>query len=55
MVNKKDTVRAAKADIERDTRGMSTEPDARRTQGALVDRHARQHTPDRLYGEDKDQ
>ncbi|WP_019061662.1 hypothetical protein [Streptomyces prunicolor] len=51
MGNKKNTVKAAKAEIKRDTKKV-TDPKAERTQGALADRHVRHHTPDSLYGED---
>ncbi|WP_405961325.1 hypothetical protein OG235_37325 [Streptomyces sp. NBC_00024] len=53
MSNKKNTVKAAKAAIAKDTKKNPTPP-ATSTQGALVDRHVRTHTPDSLYGEDKD-
>ncbi|MER7000099.1 hypothetical protein [Streptomyces sp. NPDC000410] len=48
MSNKKDTVKAAKAEINRDKGPKIPE----RTQGTLTDRHMRNHTPDRLYGDD---
>ncbi|WP_155056620.1 hypothetical protein [Streptomyces blattellae] len=53
MSNKKSTVKAAKAEIKRDTKNVPT-PQATRTQGALADRHVRAHTPDSLYGDDSD-
>ncbi|WP_327346021.1 hypothetical protein [Streptomyces europaeiscabiei] len=53
MSNKKNTVNAAKAAIQKDTK-KSPNPPATSTQGALADRHVRTHTPDSLYGEDKD-
>ncbi|KUL26653.1 hypothetical protein [Streptomyces regalis] len=49
--NKKSTVKAAKAEIKREMRGASKPPAS--TQGALADRYVRSHTPDSLYGEDK--
>ncbi|MER6011052.1 hypothetical protein [Streptomyces bluensis] len=49
--NKNSTVKAAKAQIERDTKN-NPKPTTRSTQGALVDRYIRTHTPDSLYGDD---
>ncbi|MET9812325.1 hypothetical protein [Streptomyces sp. NPDC006355] len=49
--NKKSTVKAAKAQIERDTEN-STKPTPQSTQGSLADRHVRAHTPDSLYGDE---
>lgn len=53
MSNKKNTVKAAKAQIQRDTKNNS-KTTTQTTQGSLVDRHLRHHTPDSLYGEDSD-
>ncbi|MDT3396186.1 hypothetical protein RKE29_05965 [Streptomyces sp. B1866] len=55
MARKKDTVKAAKSAIARQVREPNPPPtpsheDPVRTQGALVDRHVRNHTPERLYG-----
>ncbi|MDX3067097.1 hypothetical protein PV518_33820 [Streptomyces sp. ND04-05B] len=49
----KNTIKAAKAQISKDTKTNPTPP-AKSTQGSLADRHVRNHTPDILYGEDKD-
>ncbi|WP_406463422.1 hypothetical protein OH768_48110 [Streptomyces sp. NBC_01622] len=49
--NKKSTVRAAMAQINRDTKD-NPHPKSTNTQGALSDRHVRAHTPDSLYGDD---
>ncbi|WP_208882423.1 hypothetical protein [Streptomyces armeniacus] len=46
--NKDQTVKAAKGEIQRD----KGKPTPQRTQGTLTDRYTRQHTPERLYGED---
>jgi hypothetical protein len=51
--NKKTTVKAAKAQINRDTK-QNPNPPATSTQGFLADRHIRNHTPDSLHGEDED-
>ncbi|MBP5896402.1 hypothetical protein [Streptomyces scabiei] len=51
--NKKNTIAAAKAQISKDSKSKPDLP-ATSTQGFLVDRHVRAHTPDSLYGEDKD-
>ncbi|WP_333745483.1 hypothetical protein [Streptomyces sp. IBSBF 2950] len=53
MSNKRNTVAAAQAQISRDTKA-NPDPSATSTQGSLADRHVRAHTPDSLYGEDKD-
>ncbi|MFD9248410.1 hypothetical protein [Streptomyces bottropensis] len=45
------TVKAAQAQIQRDTAKNKAKPTPTTTQGSLVDRHIRQHTPDSLYGE----
>lgn len=50
MSKAKPTIEAAKAVIKRDTRKAKTEPSSERKQGAIVDRHIRSHTPERLYG-----
>jgi len=52
-MGKKDTVKAAKAQINRDTNNSSN-PTVQSTQGSLADRHIRTHTPDSLYGDDSD-
>lgn len=52
MSNKKATIKAAKAEIRRDTKPVPGTPKPTRTQGALADRHVRAHTPDSLNGED---
>ncbi|QPL14077.1 hypothetical protein QEH48_gp048 [Streptomyces phage TurkishDelight] len=49
MSNKKNTVKAAKAQIAKDTKKNPTPP-ATSTQGSLADRHVRHHTPEILYG-----
>ncbi|MDX3841716.1 hypothetical protein [Streptomyces europaeiscabiei] len=54
MGNKKSTVKAAKAQIEKDTKDSQKTPTPKVTQGSLVDRHVRNHTPDSLYGEDSE-
>ncbi|MGW0756113.1 hypothetical protein ACWD1Y_06430 [Streptomyces sp. NPDC002814] len=51
MSNKKNTVKAAKSQIQKDTKN-SSKPTAKTTQGSLADRHVRNNTPDSLYGED---
>ncbi|MFU0240480.1 hypothetical protein ACKI1J_32665 [Streptomyces scabiei] len=51
MSNKKNTVKAAKAQISKDTKNNPAPP-ATSTQGSLADRHVRNHTPDILYGEE---
>ncbi|MFF9568519.1 hypothetical protein [Streptomyces sp. NPDC014685] len=50
----RDTIKAAQAVIARDVKDSATPDDPVRTQGAVADRHIRQHTPDSLYGEFKD-
>ncbi|MFJ2909346.1 hypothetical protein ACIO8F_07910 [Streptomyces sp. NPDC087228] len=50
----RDTIKAAKTVVARDLKNSATPDDPTRTQGAVADRHIRQHTPDRLYGEDAD-
>ncbi|MBC9730349.1 hypothetical protein [Streptomyces sp. TRM68367] len=52
--NKNSTVKAAKAEIRRETKNTKAEPTTQQTQGALADRHVRSHTPDSLYGDDED-
>lgn len=47
----KATVKAAKAQIKRDTKNNPS-PKATSTQGSLADRHVRSHTPDSLYGDE---
>lgn len=54
MGNKKSTVKAAKAQIQKDTKNSQKTPTTQVTQGSLVDRHVRNHTPESLYGEDSD-
>ncbi|MFE2043253.1 hypothetical protein ACFXAZ_20455 [Streptomyces sp. NPDC059477] len=54
MSNKKNTVKAAKSQIKKDTRNSQKTPTTQVTQGSLVDRHIRNHTPDSLYGENSD-
>lgn len=49
--NKKSTVKAAMAQIKKDTKD-NPNPKSTNTQGALSDRHVRSHTPDSLYGDD---
>ena len=51
MSNKKNTVKAARAQITRDTK-QNPNPPATSTQGFLADRHVRGHTPDSLYGDE---
>ncbi|MDX3298571.1 hypothetical protein PV569_33460 [Streptomyces scabiei] len=53
MSSKKNTVKAAKAQISKDSKSNPDLP-ATSTQGFLADRHVRTHTPDSLYGEDKE-
>ena len=54
MGKKKSTVKAAKAQIQKDTKNNQKTPTTQVTQGSLVDRHVRNHTPESLYGEDSD-
>ncbi|MFI5475025.1 hypothetical protein ACIA6D_33050 [Streptomyces cacaoi] len=54
MGNKKSTVKAAKVQIQKDTKTSQKTPTPQVTQGSLADRHVRNHTPDILYGEDSD-
>lgn len=49
--NKSSTVKAAKAQIERDTKN-NAHPTTQVTQGSLADRHVRNNTPDSLYGDE---
>ncbi|SDM62849.1 hypothetical protein SAMN04487981_10244 [Streptomyces sp. cf386] len=51
MSKARNTVAAATAAIKRDM-GKIPAPRPHHTQGALADRHMRQHTPDSVYGED---
>lgn len=44
----KPTIKAARNAVARNTRD-SKKTEAKKQQGALADRHTRQHTPDRLY------
>ncbi|MFF2845042.1 hypothetical protein ACFVT5_01750 [Streptomyces sp. NPDC058001] len=48
MSKAKNTVAAAAAAIKRDIKKPAPRPD--QTQGALMDRRVRHHTPDSLYG-----
>lgn len=49
--NKKSTVKAAMAQIKRDTK-TSPKPTPQNTQGSLADRHVRAHTPESFYGDE---
>ncbi|MFM9368049.1 hypothetical protein [Streptomyces sp. Da 82-17] len=49
----KSTIKAAKSQIERDTRN-SKDSTPHQTQGSLADRHVRMHTPASPYGDDSD-
>ncbi|MEI5526788.1 hypothetical protein ACKI16_24100 [Streptomyces scabiei] len=51
MSNKKNTIKAAKTQISKDTKNNPA-PRATSTQGSLADRHVRNHTPASLYGDE---
>ncbi|MFJ6566879.1 hypothetical protein ACIQNU_05630 [Streptomyces sp. NPDC091292] len=53
MSKAKNTVAAAAAAIKRDTK-KNPKPRPDQTQGALADRHVRNHTPEILYGAPED-